>query len=76
MAEIAETIGTATGKPVRYEPIDAETHRRGMEAAGLPRRAAISNRMSVLKRKAFGVSRRALSGLLEARRAIWCRRSG
>ena len=36
MADIAETIGLVTGKPVRYEPIDPETHRRGMEAAGVP----------------------------------------
>jgi uncharacterized protein YbjT (DUF2867 family) len=36
MAEIADIIGKAIDKPVRYQPIDAETHRRGMVAAGLP----------------------------------------
>src|SRR5215831_12060602 len=36
MAEIAATIGEATGKPVRYQKTSIEEHRRGMEAAGLP----------------------------------------
>jgi uncharacterized protein YbjT (DUF2867 family) len=35
VAEIAAAIGEATGKPVRYEKISIEEHRRGMEAAGL-----------------------------------------
>jgi uncharacterized protein YbjT (DUF2867 family) len=36
MAEIAEIIGKAIGKPVQYQSIDPEAHRRGMAAAGLP----------------------------------------
>jgi uncharacterized protein YbjT (DUF2867 family) len=36
MAEIAEIIGNAIDKPVRYQSIDLEAYRRGMEAAGLP----------------------------------------
>lgn len=36
MAEIAEIIGKAIDKPVRYQSIDPEAHRCGMEAAGLP----------------------------------------
>jgi uncharacterized protein YbjT (DUF2867 family) len=36
MAEIAEIIGKAINKPVRYQSINPEAHRRGMEAAGLP----------------------------------------
>jgi len=36
MAEIAAAISEATGKPVRYQKISIEEHRRGMEAAGLP----------------------------------------
>src|SRR5689334_5270235 len=36
MAEIAEIIGKAIDKPVRYHSINPEMHRRGMEAAGLP----------------------------------------
>ena len=68
MAEIAETIGTVTGKPVRYEPIDPETHRRGMEAAGLPpfmigalgkqaaeRRRHPQSHVSLEAHRAFGV---------------------
>jgi uncharacterized protein YbjT (DUF2867 family) len=34
MAEIAEIIGKAIGKPVQYQSIDPEAHRRGMAAAG------------------------------------------
>jgi len=68
MAEIAETIGTVTGKPVHYEPIDPETHRRGMEAAGLPpfmigalgkqaaeRRRHPQSHVSLEAHRAFGV---------------------
>jgi uncharacterized protein YbjT (DUF2867 family) len=36
MAEIANAIGEATGKPVRYQKTSIEESRRGMEAAGLP----------------------------------------
>src|SRR5262249_11144693 len=36
MAEIANAIGEATGKPVRYQKTSIEEYRRGMEAAGLP----------------------------------------
>ena len=36
MAEVAVTIGEATGKPVRYQKTSIEEHRRGMEAVGLP----------------------------------------
>ena len=37
MAAIAKIIGEAIGKPVRYQSIDPEEHRRVMAAAGLPR---------------------------------------
>jgi uncharacterized protein YbjT (DUF2867 family) len=36
MAEIAAAISEATGKSVRYQNINIEEYRRGMEAAGLP----------------------------------------
>ena len=36
MAKIANAIGEATGKPVRYQKTSIEEYRRGMEAAGLP----------------------------------------
>ena len=36
MAEIANAIGEATGKPVRYQKTSIEEYRRGMEAARLP----------------------------------------
>jgi len=36
MATIAEIIAEAIGKPVRYQSIDDEEHRRAMAAAGLP----------------------------------------
>lgn len=36
MAEIAEIIGKAIGKPVHYRSIAPEDHRRAMAAAGLP----------------------------------------
>jgi uncharacterized protein YbjT (DUF2867 family) len=36
MAEIAAAIGTAIGKPVRYQNVSPEDRRRALEAAGLP----------------------------------------
>jgi uncharacterized protein YbjT (DUF2867 family) len=36
MAAIAGIIGDSIGRPIRYQPITADEHRRAMAAAGLP----------------------------------------
>ena len=68
MPEIAEIIGKAIDKPVRYQPIDLEAHRLGMEAAGLSpfmtdalgkqaaeRRRHPESRIDLEAHRAFGV---------------------